>query len=653
MIQKYTFGAPFETDAVVALIPAASGTPAFGNFSADHGFSFAYDLSPDHKVYGLGEANRGIDKRGYVYVSCCSDDPIHTEDKHSLYGAHNFIIVSGGSDAPGRPSSDSFGLFFDYPGTMTFDIGYSHRDLLTVSCDKPDLYLYMITGEDPYDIVRQFRRIIGKSYIPPKFAFGYGQSRWGYTVPDDFRKVADQHREHDIPLDMIYMDIDYMDHYKDFTVDPQNFPDFPAFVNEMKQRDIRLIPIIDAGVKVEPGYQIYEEGVEKGYFCKREDGTEFEACVWPGMTHFPDFLNHQARKWFGDQYKFLLDAGIEGFWNDMNEPAIFFSAEGEAEIRAWMEKILQGELSFHSFDFSDRSKTLANRPEDYCRFYHDVNGKRVRHDQVHNLYGANMSRAAGEAFVRLVPDKRILMFSRASYIGMHRYSGIWTGDNMSWWSHILLNLKMLPSLNMCGFLYIGADLGGFGCDATEDLLLRWLALGVFTPLMRNHSAAGTREQEFYQFDHPEDFRHVIQVRYRLIPYLYSEYLKAVQNDDLMFKPLAFVYPQDWIARGIEDQLILGNETMIAPIYTQNAIGRPVYLPEEMMLVKFLPDGTLYQEIMPAGHHFIEVALNEVPLFIRKDRKIPLVKAANRVSALDMETLIYIGYPDALYELVED
>ncbi|NBI62095.1 alpha-glucosidase [Clostridiales bacterium] len=653
MIQKYTFGAPFETDAVVALIPAASGTPAFGNFSADHGFSFAYDLSPDHKVYGLGEANRGIDKRGYVYVSCCSDDPIHTEDKHSLYGAHNFIIVSGGSDAPGRPSSDSFGLFFDYPGTMTFDIGYSHRDLLTVSCDKPDLYLYMITGEDPYDIVRQFRRIIGKSYIPPKFAFGYGQSRWGYTVPDDFRKVADQHREHDIPLDMIYMDIEYMDHYKDFTVDPQNFPDFPAFVNEMKQRDIRLIPIIDAGVKVEPGYQIYEEGVEKGYFCKREDGTEFEACVWPGMTHFPDFLNHQARKWFGDQYKFLLDAGIEGFWNDMNEPAIFFSAEGEAEIRAWMEKILQGELSFHSFDFSDRSKTLANRPEDYCRFYHDVNGKRVRHDQVHNLYGANMSRAAGEAFVRLVPDKRILMFSRASYIGMHRYSGIWTGDNMSWWSHILLNLKMLPSLNMCGFLYIGADLGGFGCDATEDLMLRWLALGVFTPLMRNHSAAGTREQEFYQFDHPEDFRHVIQVRYRLIPYLYSEYLKAAQNDDLMFKPLAFVYSQDRIACGIEDQLILGNETMIAPIYTQNAIGRPVYLPEEMMLVKFLPDGTLYQEIMPAGHHFIEVALNEVPLFIRKDRKIPLVKAANRVSALDMETLIYIGYPDALYELVED
>ncbi len=655
MIQKYTFGTPFETEAVVALLPAASDDLAFGRISTDDGFFFSYALGPDDKVYGLGEANRGIDKRGYLYVSYCADDPIHTEDKHSFYGAHNFIIISSMPDASKPDASpNAFGLFFDYPGAVTFDIGYSHRDLLTVSCDKLDLHLYVITGEGPYDIARQFRRIIGKSYIPPKFAFGYGQSRWGYATPDDFRKVADEHRRHDIPLDMIYMDIEYMDHYKDFTVDPQNFPDFSAFVAEMKQRGLRLIPIIDAGVKAEPGYRVYEEGVEKGYFCKREDGTKFEACVWPGTTHFPDFLNPKARKWFGEQYKVLLDAGIEGFWNDMNEPAIFFSAEGEAEIRTWMEKILQGELSFHSFDFSDHAKALANKPEDYCRFYHDLGGgRRVRHDQVHNLYGFNMSRAAGEAFARLAPGKGILMFSRASYIGMHRYSGLWTGDNMSWWSHILLNLKMLPSLNMCGFLYIGADLGGFGCDATEDLLLRWLALGVFTPLMRNHSAAGTREQEFYQFDHPEDFRHVIQVRYRLIPYLYSEYLKAARNDDLMFKPLAFVYPQDRIACNIEDQLILGNEAMIAPIYTQNAIGRPVYLPEEMMLVKFLPDGTLYQEILPAGHHFVEVALNEVPLFIRKNKKLPLVDAADRVAALDMKTMTYIGYPEAPYELVEE
>ena len=226
------------------------------------------------------------------------------------------------------------------------------------------------------------------------------------------------------------------------------------------------------------------------------------------------------------------------------------------------------------------------------------------------------------------------------------------GDNRSWWSHLLLNLKMLPSLNMCGFLYIGADLGGFGADTTEDLLLRWLALGVFTPLMRNHSALGTREQECYRFDHIEDFRHIIGIRYRLIPYLYSEYLKAAQNDDMYFKPLAFVYPGDASARRVEDQLMLGNEIMIAPIYTQNAVGRYVYLPEEMKFVKFLPDGRLYEEILEKGHHFIEVALNEVPLFIRKDKKIPLVDPAEYVSALDMDTLTFIGYTDAGYELAD-
>ncbi|MCI8646603.1 MAG: alpha-glucosidase [Firmicutes bacterium] len=647
MIQKYVFGEPFETEAVTALIPASEGAPAFGSICMENGFSFSYRLAPEDIVYGLGEANRGINKRGYRYISCCSDDPIHTEDKRSLYGAHNFIIVSG---APGKAS---FGLFFDYPAAMTFDIGYSCREHLAVSCEKADLYLYVITGESACDIACQFRGIIGKSYIPPKFAFGYGQSRWGYASPEDFREVLQKHRQAHIPLDMLYMDIDYMEDYKDFTVNSKNFPDFQAFVEEMKRENIRLIPIIDAGVKIEQGYPVYEEGIERGYFCTREDGSEFEACVWPGMTHFPDFLKPEARKWFGHWYKVLLDAGIEGFWNDMNEPAIFFSAEEEALLKEWMQDIVEEKETFHSFNLSDRSKALPNKPEDYGRFYHEVDGKKIPHQQVHNLYGFNMTRAAAEAFADLAPDRRILLFSRASYIGMHRYGGIWTGDNMSWWSHLLLNLKMLPSLNMCGFLYIGADLGGFGSDATEDLMLRWLALGVFTPLMRNHSAAGTRRQEFYQFEHTEDFRHIIGVRYRLIPYLYSEYLKAARDDDLMFKPLAFVYPQDRIACHTEDQLVLGNEIMIAPVYTQNAIGRPVYLPEEMLFVKFLPGGAIYQETLPAGHHFVEVALNEVPLFIRKGKKIPLVDAAEYVEALDMGTLCYIGDQNAPYELTEE
>lgn len=293
---------------------------------------------------------------------------------------------------------------------------------------------------------------------------------------------------------------------------------------------------------------------------------------------------------------------------------------------------------------------LSNNPEDYKRFYHNVGGKMVRHDKVHNLFGYNMTRAAGEAFEKLSPDKKILMFSRSSYIGMHRYGGIWTGDNCSWWSHILLNLKMMPSLNMCGFLYTGADLGGFSGNTTRDMLLRWLALGVFTPLMRNHSATGTRRQEFYQFEKPEDFSHIIGVRYRLIPYIYSEFMKAAVNDDMYFKPLAFVYPDDKMARTVEDQLIIGNEIMIAPAYTQNAEGRYVYLPEEMKFIKFMPDGSIYEEILGKGHHYIEIALNEVPLFIRKDKCIPVADFAETVEDVDYDSIQMVGYENGEYEL---
>ena len=296
---------------------------------------------------------------------------------------------------------------------------------------------------------------------------------------------------------------------------------------------------------------------------------------------------------------------------------------------------------------------LANNAEDYAAMYHNVDGKMVRHDQVHNLFGYNMTRAAGEGLREISPDKRCLLFSRSSYIGMHRYGGIWTGDNKSWWSHILLNLKMLPSLNMCGFLYTGADLGGFGCNTTRDLLLRWLALGVFTPLMRDHSCENTREQECYRFEHIEDFRHIIGVRYRLIPYIYSEYMKAALTDDMMFKPLAFEYPEDRMAVNVEDQLMLGNEIMIAPVYTQNAIGRYVYLPEAMMLVRFCPDGKIEQTEMPKGHHFVEVPLNEVILFIRQGKCIPLVDAAECVDEIDMDSLQLIGYANSTYQLYDD
>ncbi|MGN8630232.1 TIM-barrel domain-containing protein [Blautia sp. HCP3S3_G3] len=645
MIRKYVYGEPFDTEAVTEKTEISGGMPSHGEICTEDGFSFTLEMDEEDIVYGLGEANRGLNKRGYCYVSNCSDDPNHTEDKRSLYAAHNFIVISG---------KENFGLFFDYPAKITFDIGYTKCDVLKVSCETADLNLYVIEGENAYDIVKQFRGMIGRSYIPPKFAFGFGQSRWGYTTKEDFRKVAEGYRSNQIPLDMIYMDIDYMESYKDFTLNQENFPDFPEFVREMKDQGIRLVPIIDAGVKVEEGYSVYEEGVRNNYFCKREDGSDFVAAVWPGDTHFPDVLNADARKWFGDHYRDLINQGIEGFWNDMNEPAIFYSREGMEELKEIIRKYAEEEIeTIPVWELGAAVEGVANNPEDYKRFYHNVNGKKIRHDKVHNLFGYNMTRAAGEAFERIDPDRRFLMFSRSSYVGMHRYGGIWTGDNKSWWSHILLNLKMMPSLNMCGFLYTGADLGGFGADATRDLVLRWLALGVFTPLMRNHSALGTREQECYQFGNTDDFRGIIETRYRLVPYLYSEYMKAALNNDLYFKPLAFVYPEDDFAVRVEDQMMIGNEMMIAPVYTQNAKGRYVYLPERMKFVKFTKDNQFTEEVLEKGHHYVEIALNEVPLFIREGKCIPVAKTAQNVESLDTANLELLGFDGAEYELYED
>ncbi len=645
MIKKYVYGTPFETEAVVMNIEKTEGVMEYGKVCCEKKFSFEYEMSQKDMIFGLGQSNRGINKRGYIYISNCTDDPEHTEHKTSLYGAHNFIVISG---------EKNFGLFVDYPSTVIFDIGYTHSDKLKIECEYCDVTLYVIEGQNAYDIVKQFRKLIGQSYIPPKFAFGYAQSRWGYKTKQDYREVAREYRKNHIPIDMIYMDIDYMQDFKDFTLNEQNFSDFEEFVKEMKQNNLKLIPIIDAGVKIEKGYSVYEEGVKNNYFCKREDGSDFVAAVWPNDTHFPDVLNKEVRKWFGLKYKILTDKGIEGFWNDMNEPAIFYTPEGIERIKKNMKKFIEKEPSKNDVWFMrDSLRHLANNPYDYKSFYHTVDGKKIRHDKVHNLYGYNMTRAAAEGLQEIDNNRRYLLFSRSSYIGMHRYGGIWTGDNMSWWSHLLLNIKMMPSLNMCGFLYTGADIGGFGANTTRELLLRWLAFGIFTPLMRNHSAEGTRRQECYQFEKIEQFKHLIEIRYRLIPYIYSEYMKAALQYDMYFKPLSFVYQSDEIAKEIEDQLLIGNEIMIAPVYTQNAKGRCVYLPEEMMMIKFVSDGTINTKQYEKGYHYIDTKLDEVVLFVRKGCCIPIAEPAEYVEQIDTKNMKLYGYDNSEYLLYDD
>ncbi|MDD2973257.1 MAG: glycoside hydrolase family 31 protein [Lachnospiraceae bacterium] len=648
MIKKFTFGTPFQTDAVVTQIPSTSEAFPYFQIHQENGFSLTYSMSGDDVVYGLGENMRGINKRGYRYISCCSDDAHHTEDKSSLYAAHNFIMISG---------DNCFGLFIDCPEKLTFDIGYTDYDTIVISTDSVDMDLYLIEESSLKEIVHSFREMIGESYIPPKWGLGYQQSRWGYLCEEDFNEVANQYESLDIPLESIYMDIDYMERYKDFTIDEKRFPHFETLVKDLKAKGIKLVPIIDAGVKVEDGYDVYEEGIQKGYFCKDKDGKPFVAAVWPGHSHFPDVLNPEVRAWFGSKYQCLIDKGIEGFWNDMNEPAIFYSEEGLKECFAYLDSIRDKNIGIEENEgLMNAVMGLANNPKDYDRFYHDIDGKPVVHTKLHNLFGYNMTRAAADGFDKVDETKRFLLFSRSSYIGMHRYGGIWTGDNCAWWSHLLLNIKMMPSLNMCGFLYTGADLGGFGADTSYDLMVRWLQFGIFTPLMRNHAAKDTREQELYQFKNTSYFRELLRFRYSFLPYLYSEYVKASKNSTMLFSPLGFDYPEDPVAVHTEDQLLLGENLMIAPVYTQNAIGRTVYLPEDMLCITFSAGEKRKMEVLKKGHHYLELSLEEFPIFLRKNSFLVLCQPSNNTESLNMNALEVIGCSDGstmTYEYYND
>lgn len=650
MIQRFSFGHPFPTQSVVLSLPAESGPVPFLT-PDDSGWQLT--LSEQAAVYGLGEMPRGINKRGWHYITNNTDESRHSEDKLSFYGAHNFLLV--------RDGSTCFGLFVDFPGKVYYDIGYTRHDLFSFHTETPDYDLYLLSGGNENGICKEFRALIGRSYIPPKWAFGLAQSRWGYKTEEDVREVARQYKEHDLPLDMICMDIEYMQDYADFTVNKERFPDLTKLSADLKAQGIRLVPIIDAGVRIDPNDPTCAEGLEKGYFCKKADGTPFVAAVWPGKAYFADFLRPEVREWFGHKYKALTDCGIEGFWNDMNEPSLFYSPE---RLRAFLNDMaaLREKDNIEQEEFFLRvvggAMGLMNSPADYASFYHEVDGQKVRHDQVHNLYGGSMTRAAGEAFADLRPGQRTLLYSRSSFIGSHRYGGIWLGDNNSSWAQLLANIQMMPSVQMCGFLYSGADLCGFSSDTTPDLALRWLEFGLLTPLMRNHSAVGTRMQEYYCF--PEVLpavRNMIRLRYALLPYLYSEFMKAALENTSYFRPLAFDYPDDPDAREVEDQLLLGEGLMAAPVYVQNAHGRHVYLPEPMKLLRLRAVDDYDEEILPAGHHYIRCALDEMLLFIRPGHIIPVAQPANNTSELDDASLTLWSFlPDgesAEYRMYRD
>ncbi|KJU86203.1 Alpha-glucosidase, family 31 [Candidatus Magnetobacterium bavaricum] len=604
----------------------------------EYGLTLTHTLFSYDRVYGLGQTLGGLNKRGKVYRLYATDDPVHTPDKECLYGCHPFLIVEG---------METFGVLLDYPAEITIDIGFTQEDLLRIRIANRDIDIYVFDGQgiEIKDIVREFLTLTGSPYVPPKWAFGYHQSRWSYPDEKSITELGKMFRQKGFPCDAIYMDIDYMDNYKVFTISEERFVDFERFVASMKRDGFRLVPIIDPAVKVERGYGVCQEGIDNGHFCRSADGDLFVAAVWPGFAYLPDFHNRNTRKWWGDLHKRFIEAGIEGFWNDMNEPSIFYTPQAVNELYDTVQYMRQ-----NGFD-KDAITSMSNRPEYFQDIVHtDDAGNPVPHNSVHNLYGFNMAQATVEGFNRYMPGQRYFLLSRSSCTGTHRVAGIWTGDNMSWWEHLLSHIRMLMSLNITGFFYCGADIGGFGCNAHAELMVRWMQLGVFSPLCRNHSAMGTRYQEPWGFGHRafELMREAIRLRYALLPYTYSEYMRCVRELEPFISPL-------FDATDVEDQFMYGNSIMVAPIYQPNARGRYVTLPRSAPEQQGRQEKTRWllwrcsrydvreMKVYDPGVYYVGAELGEMLIFIREDTLVTLTHPVEYIGQTACQSLTVIGF----------
>lgn len=623
------FGNPFTTGAFTK-DPATwkwneSKSFPYETQEAGIGVKISIPLGEHDVIVGLGQHVGPVNCRGQVFRLFSTDNYLHIPSLRSMYGTYPLLIVL--CDNP-------YAIFVDSPADIKVDAGSSNRSELSIKISSKDFYFSRIEGQSVAELFERYIELTGKPFVPPRWAFGYQQSRWSYKTETEVLELAGKFAEHEIPLDVIHLDIHYMDNYKVFTVDKEKFPNLPSMSEKLKEQGVRIITIIDPGVKCEKGYDIYEEGMQKEYFCEKENGDgPFVGAVWPGPSVFPDFFRSEVRQWWGKKYQILMDQGISAFWNDMNEPAIFYTPEAFQKYSDTLHEhrskgIYNEDLANLLFSNDLQSKEAYND-----EFVHLYEGQKVTHRVLRNLYGTMMTKSLAEYFEENNPGKRAFLLSRSSYPGMHRYAAIWTGDNHSWWEHLPLNIQMLISLNMSGMLFTGADIGGFSGDCNGELLIRWNQLGAFMPFFRNHSALWAVRQEPWSFDKEtlDLTRQSIKMRYALLPYLYSEFINAALNSRPFIKGLFFEHKEAW-ARINDDQFYAGPALVVAPIVEACALTRHVWLPPgEWLKVETSAEGLKGEAVILGGDHRIHAELSETPVFMKKNSMVPMCKPAMNTS----------------------
>jgi len=517
------------TDAAGRTISADLPEPL--RFDGD-GFTLRKALPIGEHIYGMGDKTGVLDRRGYTFTNWNSDTFGYTPSTDPIYKSIPFFI---GMNRDGA----NYGLFLDNSWRSTFDFGHKDASAIEISAEGGPVDYYLIAGPTMADVVRRYTDLTGKPPLAPLWSLGYQQSRWSYMSDAEVRTLAARFRQEHFPIDVIWLDIDYQDRNRPFTVNKSTFPDMRKLVADMGSEGIRLVPITDLHVAYLPnqGYMPFDSGIAGNNFVHEADGSLYVAPVWPGPSVFPDFTRASTRAWWGSLYKDFIADGFAGFWNDMNEPAVFDTPTKTMP--------LDNLHRIESDDFAPRNAT---------------------HAEIHNVYGMENTRATFEGMRRWRPNQRPFVMTRASFAGGQRYAVTWTGDNSSTWDHLRLCVEQLTNLGLSGFAYSGCDVGGFTGGPSPELMTRWFEVAAFTPIFRDHSTKDSPRAEPW-VDGPEQLairKRYVEERYRLLPYIYALAEQNSRMGDPIMRPVFYDYP-DALQGGCDLSMsfTLGRDLLIA------------------------------------------------------------------------------------------
>ena len=528
--------------------------------------------------YGLGEKGGDLNKKGCYTENFNTDDPETDDDSITYYKTIPFYVA--------LKEEATYGIFFDNSFRSYFDMGKERGDRIFFGAIGGQIQYYFIPGKNIKEVVKNYTVLTGRMEMPPLWSLGYQQCRFSYFSQEEVRELVKTFEEKDIPLDVVYLDIDYMDGFRVMTFKTPNFDDAAGLISDLKEKGIRTITIIDPGVKVDEEYDVFKRGKEGNHFTKKLDGEIFIGAVWPGDSAFPDFSNKDCREWWKSELKkFISEHGMDGIWNDMNEPCVF----------------------------NNDHKTMLET----C--LHNSDNGVIEHKEFHNRYGFEMSRCSKEAQEELHPNERGFSMTRATYAGGQRYSSVWTGDNMSLWSQMRMSISMNANLGISGFSFVGNDVSGFGLDSSEELFIRWMEMGPFIPIFRNHSNMYTRRQEPWSFGPRAEkiAKKSIELRYELLPYIYDLYYISHKEGLPIFRPMIMEYEKDMNLLNMREQFMLGENMIVAPVLYEGERSKTVYLPKGSWFNYFT------REKLQGGKWYkLPCELDEILVFVKEGSIIP-------------------------------